>query len=101
MQFSKKKSFTILLLLFWYTNLHSFGGNSQRKLEWYRIQIETSHKVKLCNQKSSTIAERLKQKHSFLYLKIPELSNEYLEYGNEEAEQKNGKIFAHFNRIWG
>jgi hypothetical protein len=87
MHFPRKKSFTILLLLFWYTNLHSFGGSSQRKLDWYRLQVETSHKVKLCNQKSSTIAERLKQKHSFLYLKIPELSNEYLEYGNEEAEQ--------------
>ena len=46
MQFSQKKSFTILLLLFWYTNLHSFGGNSQRKLDWYRLQVETSHKSK-------------------------------------------------------
>ncbi len=37
-------------------------------------------------EKSRTIAERLQDKHAFLYIKIPDLGNEYLEYANEDLE---------------
>jgi hypothetical protein len=85
---SRNKSIALLLFLFGYSNLFAYGGSSSCSgREGYGHQIDTALRTEICNQKSRTIAERLSDKHSFLYLKIPELGNEYLEYGNEESER--------------
>jgi len=85
----KNKSISLILFLFSYNNLFAVASGTSalcRSQDRVRQNITLAHRMELCNERSQSIEERLKNKHAFLYLKIPELGNEYLEYGNEDLE---------------
>jgi len=54
--------------------------------------------VENCEKRSKLIADRISEKHAFLYVKIPKLSDEYLEYKNvswslyEESKRRERAI---------
>ncbi|HRG76337.1 MAG TPA: hypothetical protein PLX69_17395 [Leptospiraceae bacterium] len=54
-----------------------------------------------CDQRSKLITERIKEKHAYLYLKIPALSDEYLEYDLDLKKHKRRDrslpIYIEFN----
>jgi len=85
------KSLVLIFFLFGYSNLYAFGGTStfcraQERRDKLRRDIVSAHKIKICNERSQGIAERRIDKHTYLYLRIPKLGDEYLEYGNEDLE---------------
>lgn len=81
----KKKGIVLLLFLFGYNNLYAIGGGGSCTSRESGQYLDSLYSKKICNEKSKTIEQRLSSKHSFLYVKIPELGDEYLEYINEEA----------------
>lgn len=45
--------------------------------------LKMAYQMENCKERSITIFERLKEKHAFIYLRIPSLSYEYLDYDLE------------------
>lgn len=85
----KNKALAILFFLFAYDNIFAYASGTNatcRYQERVRENIITGQKIEVCKERSQTIEERIKGKHTFLYLKIPKLGDEYLDYGNEDAE---------------
>ncbi len=78
-----------LIFFFAYSNLFAFASGTNvtcRSQERVRQNIVTGQKIVVCKERSQTIEERIKGKHAFLYLKIPKLGDEYLDYDNEDME---------------
>ena len=86
---SRNKSIALLLFLFSYNNLYAGVDSTCRSYDKYensRQSLSTEYKKDICNQRSKSMTQLIQEKHSFLYLKIPDLGDEYLEYRNEELE---------------
>ncbi len=84
----RNKSIALLLFLFGYSNLFGYGGSSACSgRETMGQRVREAHRYEICKEKSQPIRDRLNENHSFLYLKVPELGNEYLEYENEELAE--------------
>ena len=86
---SRNKSIALLLFLFGYNNLFAGTGSYCRSYDKYensRQSLSTEYRKDICNERSKSMTQLLQEKHSFLYLKIPDLGDEYLEYRNEELE---------------
>jgi hypothetical protein len=88
--FSRNKSIALLLFLFGYSNLFGYtpgatsaACNSQQRLT---RDISNAHRSNICKNRTRTYDERLRDNHAFLYIKIPELGDEYLDYRNEDIE---------------
>jgi hypothetical protein len=86
--FSRNKSIALLLFLFGYNNLFALGGTDGgcRLEERIRRDILSERQLDICEQRSVPVNERASKKHAFLYLKMPQLSDEYLEYNNGDLK---------------
>ena len=79
----ERKSIVLLLFLFSYNNLFAVTGMTSATCQSERRfsqEIETARELEICKNRTRTFEERLIDKHAFLYLKIPELGDEYLDY---------------------
>jgi hypothetical protein len=80
---SRNKSIALLLFLFGYSNLFAVSvmtsATCQAQQRLTR-EIETARELDICKNRTRTFEERLKDKYAFLYLKMPELGDEYLDY---------------------
>ncbi len=86
----RNKATVFVFFLFAYSNLFGYtpgattaACNSQQRLT---RDINTAHESNICKNRARSYDERLKGDHAFLYIKIPDLGDEYLDYRNEDIE---------------
>jgi hypothetical protein len=80
---SKTKLF---LLLLFFINESLFARSDVRgciRREKFEADLEQYSKSDICKQKSITMVDRISKQHAYLYIKIPKLSSDYLEYSPE------------------
>ncbi len=78
-----------MLFLFSWQHIYGISGatsaNCQAQQRLTR-DISNAHRSNICKNRTRTYVERLRDNHAFLYVKIPELGDEYLDYRNEDIE---------------
>ena len=87
--FSRNKSIALLLFLFGYESLFAVSGRvSCDAYERMTHDTYLAKNLENCIERSSAISMRLNDKYAFLYLKIPSLGREYLDYNLDTSERK-------------
>ena len=85
--FSRNKSIALLLFLFGYESLFAVSGRvSCDAYERMTHDTYLAKNLENCIERSSAISMRLNDKYAFLYLKIPSLGREYLDYNLDTSE---------------
>jgi hypothetical protein len=81
----KNKAIALLLFLFSYNNLYAISTSALcRSQERLRKDIASAHRNKICEKEKDDFREKPTSKNAFIYLSVPRLGDEYLEYGNED-----------------
>jgi len=90
-----KTQIFILLLLLFNESLFPYASGTCRSTGNFSRELKSAYDLEKCIERSKTIEERLKNKHSYLYLKIPALTDEYLEYNLEPYRRSEIDLAAY------
>ncbi len=91
-----------MLFFFGYSNLFAVSGRvSCNAYERMTHDTNVASGLENCKERNYAIASRLNDKYAFIYLKIPRLGSEYLEYnlGTSERKEKTLPVFIQFSNF--
>ncbi|MBK7056429.1 MAG: hypothetical protein IPO06_03315 [Leptospiraceae bacterium] len=91
----------LLLLLLFSLNesLFAYAGTSCHSIGKFSRELKSARNLENCNNRSRTIEERLIKNHSFIYLKIPKLDTDYLEYNLEPYRRSEIDLGTYLKKV--